>query len=133
MQVGLDFGQDAITKMVADADLNGDGCIDYEEFARLWKDHVVHVQYEPLVERLTRVRRLVPVPGGCDACGSKHDDAAPGTTRGALSPSSGDRKLLHHCGVSQEASGQGARRGDTAVAFDSAMVRARPHHTAPLY
>lgn len=125
MQVGLDFGQDAITKMVADADLNGDGCIDYEEFARLWKDHVVHVQYEPLVERLTRVRRLVHVPGGCDACGSKHD-AAPGPTSAEaspLSPSTGDRKLLHHCGVSQEGGGQGARRGDTAVAFDSAMVR----------
>lgn len=57
--MGLDFGQDAINKMVADADLNGDGCIDYEEFAGLWKDHVVEVQYRPLVQRMNRFRMLV--------------------------------------------------------------------------
>jgi hypothetical protein len=57
--VGLNFDLEEITQTVADADKNGDGKIDYSEFASLWKEHVIQVQYTPLVRKLQRVRLLV--------------------------------------------------------------------------
>jgi hypothetical protein len=52
----MDFAQEEIDRMVGEADVNGDGRIDYNEFAALWKAHVVHVHYSPLVQRVNSRR-----------------------------------------------------------------------------
>ena len=55
----MDFTPEEVKRMVADADVNGDGTIDYSEFSRVWKAHVVEVQYTPLVKKMQRVRLLL--------------------------------------------------------------------------
>jgi len=42
--VGMDFNEEDIERMIKDADLNGDGRIDFEEFVRLWKENAFSKQ-----------------------------------------------------------------------------------------
>lgn len=50
--VGLDKNQEEIDRMFKEADVNTDGCIDYSDFVKNWKRHVVDVQYTPMVEKI---------------------------------------------------------------------------------
>lgn len=55
----MDKDQEEIERMFAEADSDKDGCIDYTEFAGLWKAHVVDVQYTPMVKKMERIRLLL--------------------------------------------------------------------------
>lgn len=52
--VGLDKNQEEIDRMFKEADVNTDGCIDYSDFVKNWKRHVVDVQYTPMVKKIDR-------------------------------------------------------------------------------
>lgn len=51
--------EDEIQRTVVSADQDGDGRINYSDFATLWKQHVIECQYTPLVKKLQKVKLLV--------------------------------------------------------------------------
>ncbi|CAM9242227.1 unnamed protein product [Ascophyllum nodosum] len=57
--VGLDFDTEEVGRMITEADVSGNGRIDYSEFARLWKTSLLQRHHKPVAGRLQQVvRRL---------------------------------------------------------------------------
>lgn len=54
---GVDFDDEEVDHMIAEADASGEGRIDYTEFARLWKNYALQKHHKPVVGRLQQVVR----------------------------------------------------------------------------
>ncbi|CAM9211165.1 unnamed protein product, partial [Laminaria digitata] len=50
--VGLDFDEEEVDRMIAEADVSGDGRVDYSEFAHLWKTFLLQKHHKPVAGRL---------------------------------------------------------------------------------
>ncbi|CAM9349713.1 unnamed protein product [Pylaiella littoralis] len=55
--VGLDFDTEEVDRMIADADVSGDGRVDFSEFAHLWKNFLLQKHQKPAPGRLQQVVR----------------------------------------------------------------------------
>ncbi|CAB1099385.1 unnamed protein product [Ectocarpus sp. CCAP 1310/34] len=55
--VGLDFQAEEVDHMIAEADVSGDGRVDYSEFAHLWKTSLLQKHHKPATGRLQQVVR----------------------------------------------------------------------------
>ncbi|CAM9740853.1 unnamed protein product [Scytosiphon promiscuus] len=55
--VGVDFEADEVDRMIAEADVSGDGRVDYSEFAHLWKSFLLQKHQKPSAGRLQQVVR----------------------------------------------------------------------------
>lgn len=53
--------------MIAEADVSGDGRVDYSEFAHLWKTFLLQKHHKPVTGRLQQV---TPVPYSAVSSGS---------------------------------------------------------------
>lgn len=51
-----------VNRMIADADVSGDGRVDYSEFAHLWKTFLMQKHQKPVAGRLQQVKRQAPLP-----------------------------------------------------------------------
>lgn len=47
-----------VDRMIADADVSGDGRVDYAEFAHLWKTSALQKHHKPVASRLQQVRLI---------------------------------------------------------------------------
>eukprot|EP00904_Undaria_pinnatifida_P011167 jgi/Undpi1/7180/HiC_scaffold_22.g09654.m1 len=59
--VGLDFDAEEVDRMISEADVSGDGRVDYSEFAHLWKTFLLQKHHKPVAGRLQQdMRNFAP-------------------------------------------------------------------------
>ncbi|CAM9140192.1 unnamed protein product [Choristocarpus tenellus] len=54
---GLDFDSEEINRMILEADVSGDGRVDYQEFAHLWKNMALERHHRPVTGLIKKVGR----------------------------------------------------------------------------